>query len=63
MTFIVFLGNLSFYSWSIYQQNCGDTRNELLLFIALEQLTRSSESDGRSDVTDSLDCPDWFRLS
>ena len=24
--------------------------------------TRSSESDGRSDVTDSLDCPDRFRL-
>ena len=24
--------------------------------------TRSSESDGRSDVTDSLDCPDKFRL-
>ena len=25
-------------------------------------ITRSSESDGRSDVTDSLDCPDRFRL-
>ena len=24
--------------------------------------TRSSESDGRSDVTDSLDCHDMFRL-
>ena len=24
--------------------------------------TRSSESDGRSDVTDSLDCPDKFRV-
>ena len=24
--------------------------------------TRSSESDGRSDVTDSLDCPNKFRL-
>ena len=24
--------------------------------------TRSSESDGRSDVTDSLHCPDKFRL-
>ena len=26
-------------------------------------LTRSSESDGRSDVTDSLECPDKFRVS
>ena len=25
-------------------------------------ITRSSESDGRSDVTDCLDCPDLFRL-
>ena len=25
-------------------------------------ITRSSESDGRSDVTDSLDSPDKFRL-
>ena len=25
--------------------------------------TRSSESDGRSDVTDSFECPDKFRVS
>ena len=25
-------------------------------------LTRSSESDGRSDVTDNLDCRDKFRV-
>ena len=25
-------------------------------------ITRSSESDGRSDVTDSLECPDKFRV-
>ena len=24
--------------------------------------TRSSETDGRSDVTDSLECPDKFRV-
>ena len=24
--------------------------------------TRSSESDGRTNVTDSLDCPDKFKL-
>ena len=28
----------------------------------LQGKTRSSESDGRSNVTDSLDCPDRFRL-
>ena len=27
-----------------------------------DRKTRSSESDGRSDVTDCLDCPDLFRL-
>ena len=32
-----------------------------ILFFIFD-LTRSSESDGRSDVTDSLDCPDKFRL-
>ena len=28
----------------------------------LSDLTRSSESGGRSDVTDSFNCPDKFRL-
>ena len=28
----------------------------------LSDLTRSSESNGRSDVTDSLECPDEFRV-
>ena len=43
MTFIVFLGNLLFYSWSIYPQNCGNTRNEVLLFMALEQIIKQEE--------------------
>ena len=30
--------------------------------MVLGKVTRSSESDGRSDVTDSLDCPDKFRV-
>ena len=33
-----------------------------LIKTSVDDQTRSSESDGRSDFTDSLECPDKFRV-
>ena len=48
----------------IFLRNIPDLFYKIFILIKLYNciLTRSSESDGRSDVTDSLDCPDKVRL-